>query len=205
MSRYLNARLRVVRRLGLLPGLTRKITTRNRYPGEHDKKPGSNSDYGIRLEEKQKLRFNYGITESQLYNYVKDARRQSGSSGVLLLQMVEMRLDNVLFRLGVGPTIPACRQLISHAHIEVNGNKVNIPSFQCKKGDTIAVRTKSIDVKTNKNNWNSVPLSTDLVGLPKFLEINSGDCTGRIKFIVGREEVGLKINELLIIEYYSRK
>ena len=196
MSRYLNARIRVVRRLGPLPGLTKKITTRNRYPGEHDKKPGASSDYAIRLEEKQKLKYNYGISERQLYNYIKKARRMNGSTGVLLLQMLEMRLDSIVFRLGLASTIPESRQLINHGHIRVNGQAVSIPSFQCKKGDSIEVKAKSKNII--KMGSNSLPL-------PKFLELDQENLKGRIKYIIGREEVGLNINELLVVEYYSRK
>ncbi len=196
MSRYLNARIRVVRRLGPLPGLTKKITTRNRYPGEHDKKPGASSDYAIRLEEKQKLKYNYGISERQLYNYIKKARRMNGSTGVLLLQMLEMRLDSIVFRLGLASTIPESRQLVNHGHIRVNGQAVSIPSFQCKKGDSIEVKAKSKNII--KMGSNSLPL-------PKFLELDQENLKGRIKYIIGREEVGLNINELLVVEYYSRK
>ena len=196
MSRYLNARIRVVRRLGPLPGLTKKITTRNRYPGEHDKKPGASSDYAIRLEEKQKLKYNYGISERQLYNYIKKARRMNGSTGVLLLQMLEMRLDSIVFRLGLASTIPESRQLINHGHIRVNGQAVSIPSFQCKKGDSIEVEAKSKNII--KMGSNSLPL-------PKFLELDQENLKGRVKYIIGREEVGLNINELLVVEYYSRK
>ena len=196
MSRYLNARIRVVRRLGPLPGLTKKITTRNRYPGEHDKKPGASSDYAIRLEEKQKLKYNYGISERQLYNYIKKARRMNGSTGVLLLQMLEMRLDSIVFRLGLASTIPESRQLVNHGHIRVNGQAVSIPSFQCKKGDLIEVKAKSKNII--KTGSNSLPL-------PKFLELDQENLKGRVKYIIGREEVGLNINELLVVEYYSRK
>ena len=196
MSRYLNARIRVIRRLGPLPGLTKKLTTRTRYPGEHDKKPGTNSEYGIRLEEKQKLKYNYGISERQLYNYIKKARRMNGSTGILLLQMLEMRLDSIVFRLGIASTIPESRQLINHGHIIVNNQSVTIPSFQCKKGDVIEIKQKS------KNN---ISKSLNPVSLPKFLEFDTENLVGRIKYILGREEVGLNINQLLVVEYYSRK
>jgi small subunit ribosomal protein S4 len=196
MSRYRNARIRVIRRLGPLPGLTKKMTTRTRYPGEHDKKPGASSDYAIRLEEKQKLRYNYGISERQLYNYLKKARRMNGSTGILLLQLLEMRLDNIIFRLGLGSTIPESRQLVNHGHILVNDQVVTIPSFQCKKGDTIKVKVKSRNrIKTMLNS----PF------LPKFLEFDSENLQGQVKNLIERQQVGLNINELLVVEYYSRK
>jgi len=196
MSRYLNARIRIVRRLGPLPGLTKKTTTRNRYPGEHDKKPGASSEYAIRLEEKQKLKYNYGISERQLYNYIKKARRMNGSTGILLLQLLEMRLDNIVFRLGLSSTIPESRQLINHGHIIVNGKMVSIPSFQCKKGDLIEVKQKSKSI---------INEGLSLSSLPKFLEFNKESLKGQIKYVIPREEVGLNINELLVVEYYSRK
>ena len=195
MSRYRNARLRIVRRLGPLPGFTKKITNRP-SPGEHEKKPGASSDYAIRLEEKQKLRYNYGISERQLYNYLKKARRMNGSTGILLLQLLEMRLDNIVFRLGLGSTIPESRQLVNHGHILVNDQVVTIPSFQCKKGDTIKVKVKSKNrIKTTLNS----------TVLPKFLEFDPENLQGHVKNLIEREQVGLNINELLVVEYYSRK
>merc|ERR1712127_123100 len=98
------------------------------------------SEYAIRLEEKQKLRFNYGVTEKQLLRYVRDARRIKGSTGEALLQLLEMRLDNIVFRLGMAPTIPAARQVVNHGHICVNGKRVSIASYQCQTGDVISVR-----------------------------------------------------------------
>ena len=147
MSRYRGPRLRIVRRLGDLPGLTTKTTERLYPPGQHGPakatKKSSTSEYGIRLQEKQKLRFNYGVSEKQLFSYVKEARRLPGATGTLLLQLLEMRLENIVFRLGFAKTIPGARQLVNHGHITVNGKRVNIPSFQCKPNDIISVRDKS--------------------------------------------------------------
>ena len=140
MSRYRGAVLRITRRLGELPGLTRKTTKRNSRPGQHGDQPRKPSEYAIRLEEKQKLKFNYGITEKQLLRYVKDARRIKGSTGEALLQLLEMRLDNIVFRLGMAPTIPAARQLVSHGHICIGGKRVSIPSYQCQAGESITIR-----------------------------------------------------------------
>ena len=120
----------------------------------------------------------------------------NGSTGILLLQMLEMRLDSIVFRLGIASTIPESRQLINHGHIIVNNQSVTIPSFQCKKGDVIEIKQKS------KNN---ISKSLNPVSLPKFLEFDTENLVGRIKYILGREEVGLNINELLVVEYYSRK
>ena len=129
MSRYRGPRLKIVRRLGDLPGLTRKAPTRTSPPGQHGSNPKKPkpSQYRIRLEEKQKLRYNYGVTEKQLLRYMQRARRAKGSSGENLLQLLEMRLDNTVFRLGMAPTILAARQLVSHGHIMVNNQRVNSP------------------------------------------------------------------------------
>ncbi len=132
MSRYRGPRLRIVRRLGDLPGLTRKAARRSYPPGQHGQARRKRSEYAIRLEEKQKLRFNYGLSERQLVRYVKKARRMQGSTGTNLLQLMEMRLDNIIFRLGFAPTIPGARQLVNHGHITVNGRVVDIASYNCR-------------------------------------------------------------------------
>ena len=145
MSRYRGPKIRIVRRLGELPGLTTKTTTRETLPGQHKKVRGKQSNvssYSIRLQEKQKLRYNYGLTEKQMLSYVKEARRLKGSTGSVLIQLLEMRLDNIVYRLGIGNTIPASRQIVNHGHIYVNNKKVTIPSFQCSPNDTIEIRNK---------------------------------------------------------------
>ena len=138
MSRYRGAKLRITRRLGELPGLTQKISANKQRPGQHGKTVKKSTEYGLRLEEKQKLKFNYGLTESQLYKYIKEARRRKGVTGLLLLQLLEMRLDTICFSLGLTPTIASARQLVNHGHILINGKKVDIPSFQCRKDDIIS-------------------------------------------------------------------
>jgi small subunit ribosomal protein S4 len=172
MSRYLGPRLRIIRRLGKLRGLTRKKPFRRMFkgkgplrgkvipPGQHGLakllKGGPNqsggSDYLIRLKVKQRLRYNYGITERQLIKYVRKAKRTKESTGQVLLQLLEMRLDNIVFRLNMAPTIAAARQLISHGHIRVNNKKVNIASYMCKPKDVISVAMKQKSLKlVNKN------------------------------------------------------
>ena len=147
MARYRGPKLRIIRRLGELPGLTQKSCTRDFPPGQHGpkKRGGGNqkskeSQYAVRLKEKQKLRFNYGISERQLISYVREARRRKGSTGEILLQLLEMRLDNIVFRLGFAPTIAAARQLISHGHVVINQQRVTIPSYVCKLNDSISVQ-----------------------------------------------------------------
>lgn len=166
MSRYLGPRLKISRRLGKLRGFTRKKPFRRVFadkiipPGQHGlsklfkRKPfdSSETDYLIRLKVKQRLRYNYGINEKQFVKYVRQAKSAKGSTGLVLLQLLEMRLDNIVFRLNMAPTIPAARQLISHGHIRVNNKKVNIASYMCKPKDIISVAMKQASLKlVNKN------------------------------------------------------
>jgi small subunit ribosomal protein S4 len=200
MSRYRGPRLRIVRRLGELPGLSRKSPRRNYPPGQHGQARKKRSEYAIRLEEKQKLRFNYGVSEKQLIRYVRKARRQTGSTGTSLLQMLEMRLDNTVFRLGMAGTIPAARQLVNHGHITVNGRVVNIASYQCRPGDVITVRDKESSKRLVQANMEY----PGLANLPSHLEFDKNTMTGKVNGVIEREWVALPINELLVVEYYSR-
>lgn len=201
MSRYRGPRLRVIRRLGELPGLTRKNAKRSYPPGQHGQGRRKRSEYAIRLEEKQKLRFNYGLTEKQMLRYVRRARRATGSTGLVLLQLLEMRLDNTIFRLGMAPTIPAARQLVNHGHIVVNGRTVNIASYSCRPGDVITVR----DRDRSREMVNTNLQSPGLANMPSHLEFNKDTLTGKVNGVVEREWVALQINELLVVEYYSRQ
>ena len=139
MARYTGPKVRLTRRLKFLPGLTSKKLDKNskviKRPGQHGivrKKP---KPYAVRLEEKQKLRFNYGLNERQLINYIKKAKRIKGATGNILLQLIEMRLDNIVFRLGMASSIPTARQLIGHKHILLNFSCVSIPKFYLIKGN----------------------------------------------------------------------
>ncbi len=201
MSRYRGPRLRVVRRLGELPGLSRKNPRRAYPPGQHGQERRKRSEYAIRLEEKQKLRFNYGVTEKQLIRYVRKARRAGGSTGQSLLQLLEMRLDNTVFRLGMAGTIPGARQLVNHGHIIVNGRVVNIASYQCRPGDVIAVRDRDRSRRLVERNMEY----PGLANVPSHLEFDKNTLIGKVNGIIEREWVALQINELLVVEYYSRK
>ena len=205
MSRYCGPRLRIVRILGDLPGLTTKQTERLSPPGQHGPakagKKSSLSEYGIRLQEKQKLRFNYGLSEKQLFNYVKEARRLPGATGSILLQLLEMRLDNIVFGLGFAPTIPSARQLVTHGHILINGKKVDIPSFQCKPKDVLTVRSKLLSQELVKKNMTL----TDMKPLPGHLELDNKNLKGTVLTIINPEDTPLNIDDLLIVEFYSRK
>jgi small subunit ribosomal protein S4 len=207
MSRYTGPRLRIVRRLGALPGLTQKTTKKRKGPpGQQKEKESKKKDlkknkYRVRLIEKQKLRYNYGISERQLLNYVRKSRKAEGSAGEVLLKLLEMRLDNIVFRLGMAPTILAARQLVNHRHIIVNNNCIDIPSYQCKPEDIIEVKALKTSRKLIENNIEK----TDLDKLPQFLAFDKKKLTGFVNSFVNRDLINLKIQELLVVEYYSRK
>lgn len=201
MSRYRGPRLKIYRKLGELPGLTRKTSKKTTPPGEHGQKSKKPSEYAVRLDEKQKIRFNYGINEKQLIKYIKKAKKTQGATGSILLQMLEMRLDNTIFRLGLAPTIPAARQMVNHGHITINEKKINISSYQCKPGDVIKIRNKNTSKQLAENYLNY----PGLTNIPNHLELDKEKLSGKVNGIIEREWVSLKLNELLIVEYYSRK
>nr|YP_010048250.1 ribosomal protein S4 [Pilea verrucosa]YP_010156208.1 ribosomal protein S4 [Pilea monilifera]YP_010734677.1 ribosomal protein S4 [Pilea notata]QPK42861.1 ribosomal protein S4 [Pilea verrucosa]QQY85810.1 ribosomal protein S4 [Pilea monilifera]WEH01649.1 ribosomal protein S4 [Pilea notata] len=200
MSRYRGPRFKKIRRLGALPGLT----TKNPKAGNdlrNQLRPGKKSQYRIRLEEKQKLRFHYGLTEQQLLKYVHIAGKAKGSTGQVLLQLLEMRLDNILFRLGIASTIPQARQLVNHRHILVNGGRVDIPSYRCKPRDIITVRDEQKSKALVQNYFDS----SSHEELPKHLTLHPFQYKGSVNEILDSKWVPLKINELLVVEYYSRQ
>lgn len=205
MSRYRGPKLRITRRLGNLPGLTQKKSKKLNKPGQHGKILGEGkkktTEYGIRLEEKQKLKFNYGLSESQLYHYIKEARRRKGVTGLILLQLLEMRLDTICFSLGYAPTIAAARQLINHGHIVINDKVIDIPSFQCQPSDIIGIKPKSPAKKIIENNLKTINFPTP----PSHLGFNKEKLEGLVKNYCVRNEVLLDLNELLVVEYYSRR
>nr|APW79620.1 ribosomal protein S4 [Oncophorus virens]APW79621.1 ribosomal protein S4 [Brideliella wahlenbergii] len=201
MSRYRGPRVRIIRRLGTLPGLTNKTHQLKSSSINQSTSNKKISQYRIRLEEKQKLRFHYGITERQLLNYVRIARKAKGSTGQVLLQLLEMRLDNIIFRLGMAPTIPGARQLVNHKHILVNDHIVNIPSYRCKPQDFITVKNRQ---KSQAMVIKNVDFSQK-AKVPNHLTFNSLEKKGLVNQILDQESIGLKINELLVVEYYSRQ
>ena len=228
MVRYTGPRIRIVRRLGLLPGLTRKnIKNRTKTPGQHGKivllkakRSSLSDDYRERLLEKQKLRFNYGVTEKQLVSYYKEAKRKIGATGSLLLELLEARLDCIVYRLGFASTIPAARQIVNHGHILVNNHLVNIPSFICQKGDVISVKEKAPSKKLIEENFKTQQQKRTLIQrrmkrvnltktrfnslLPSHLDIDQETLVGKIVSSVKRKDVLVRINELKVVEYYSR-
>jgi small subunit ribosomal protein S4 len=201
MARYRGAKLRITRRLGDLPGLTSKTSKLTKRPGQHGSNQKKLTQYAIRLEEKQKLRFNYGISEKQLMNYIRQAKGIKGATGNILLQLLEMRLDNVIFRLGMAPTIPAARQVVTHKHILINGSCVSIPSYQCKPGDIISVKDSTASKQLITKNLELPALSN----IPQNLEFDKKVLSAKVLGVIDREWIALKLNELFVIEYYSRK
>ena len=194
------ARLRIIRRLGDLPGLTLKTSKRPYAPGQHGQTKQKHSQFRIRLQAKQKLRFNYGVNERMLRGYIDKARRIKGSTGAVLLQLLEMRLDNIIFRLGLTPSIRAARQLISHGHIRVNEKKINCPSYQCRVNDLISITSHSRSQRLIQTSNRFYAKSQ----IPSFLEFDSNTMRGQVRSLVQRHEVGIELNELLVVEYYSR-
>nr|AYC64273.1 ribosomal protein S4 [Pseudobryopsis hainanensis] len=194
------ARLRITRRLGDLPGLTTKTSKRAQGPGQHGQTRQKQSQFRIRLQAKQKLRFNYGVNERMLRRYVHKARRSAGSTGVILLQLLEMRLDNIVFRLGLTPSIRAARQFISHGHIVVNDRKINCPSYQCRVNDLISIATQTRSQRVVQ----SFQRESAGQNVPSFLKFDTAKMCGKVQALAQRHEVGVELNELLVIEFYSR-
>jgi small subunit ribosomal protein S4 len=204
MSRYRGPKLRISRRLGILPGLTTKKSNKTNRPGKDGNAGGDSkklTEYGVRLEEKQKLKFNYGLTEGQLFRYVKEARRRRGVTGLILLQLLEMRLDTLCFTLGFAKSIAQARQLVNHGHITVNKKTVSIPSFQCRLNDVISVKEKS----TSKNLIENNVKENQVTNIPGHLKFDSSKIEATVLDYCDRNDVGLQLDELLVIEYYSRR
>nr|APW79592.1 ribosomal protein S4 [Leucophanes molleri] len=201
MSRYRGPRVKILRRLGTLSGLSNKTPQLKASSINQSISNKKISQYRIRLEEKQKLRFHYGLTERQLLNYIRIARKVKGSTGQVLLQLLEMRLDNIIFRLGLAPTIPGARQLVNHRHILVNNRIVNIPSYHCKPQDFITIKDQQKYQTMIVKNVSFFPKHKT----PNHLIFNSVEKKGLVNQILDQESIGLKINELLVVEYYSRQ
>ena len=208
MARYTEAVCRHCRREGLklfLKGercYTDKcaIERRNYPPGEHGQARPKFSEYSIQLREKQKLRRIYGVLEDQFRRYFQQADRTRGVTGETLLQLLERRLDNVVYRLGFSTSRSEARQLVRHGHFRVNGRKVDIPSFSVRAGDQITVRDRSRKVTR-------IVESLELAqrrGVPEWLEIQPESFTGKVKALPTRAELTMPINEKLVVELYSK-
>ncbi|HEU0053470.1 MAG TPA: 30S ribosomal protein S4 [Longimicrobium sp.] len=199
-------RLRHIRRFGTpLPGLSRKEPDWKQYPpgqhGQGGQRRKKQSEYGRQLMEKQKLRLNYGVSERQLRNYLARALHAPGVTGESLLALLERRLDNVVFRLGIAPTIPSARQLVGHGHVRVNGKKVDRSGYLVEVGDVVTVSDKARD---NPGVIDSVQRGPQ-VRLPGFLALDPSDkFTGRVVTTPSRPDVPLVVDEAAVVEFYAR-
>lgn len=229
MGRYIGPKVKILRKLGTLPGLTKKeINNRLLSPGQHGKKKVSltkqkrfslSDDYKFRLLEKQKVRYHYGIRQKQLNRYYKLAKAYKGITGSILLNLLESRLDCLLYRIGFAKTIPSARQFITHGHIAVNQTKVTIPSFFCQKNDSISLKKNSkirglvrqtyqyffekrsgIKKRMKQINYTKMRLG---ILLPDYLKVNKNLLLAKIIGKIKRKDISLKVNEQKIIEYYS--
>jgi len=207
MARYLGPKCKLSRREGtdlFLKSGVRPLDSKCKLetpPGTTaGQRRGRLSDYGLQLREKQKLRRMYGVLERQFRNYYKKAAQRKGSTGENLIRMLEGRLDNVVYRMGYASTRAEGRQLVSHKAITVNGNVVNIPSYQVNAGDTVNVRDKAQDQQRIKS---AMEISTQM-GLPDWVEVDEKKLTGVLRSLPEREDVLPDINENLVVELYSK-
>ena len=201
MARYTGPTSRIARRFGEpIFGPDKALAKKAYGPGQHgsQKRRGKESAYGVQLMEKQKAKFTYGILEKQFSNLFKEALRRKGVTGENLLLLCEMRLDNVVFRLGIAPTRRAARQLVTHNHITVNGENINIPSYELQVGDLVSVRERSklleviaTSVSANRNQM-------------EWLEFNSETKVGKVIIAPERIQIPENIKEQVIVELYSK-
>ena len=202
MARYTGPKSKIARRfLDPIFGPDKSLDRRAYGPGQHGpnkRRGGKLSEYGIQLKEKQKAKYTYGILEKQFSNMFEKASRMKGITGENLLQLCETRLDNTIFRLGLSPTRSGARQLVSHRHITVNGDVVNIPSYVVKIGDVVGVREKSKSLEVISNSLSSNTKKYD------WLDWNNSDMTGRMLNVPAREMIPENIKEQLIVELYSK-
>ena len=208
MARYTDASCRFCRREGqklFLKGercFTKKCSMEKRpyAPGQHGQARKKQSEYGLQLREKQKAKRFYGVLERQFSKYFDMAVKRHGVTGTNLLQILESRLDNVVYRLGMGTSRAEARQLVLHAHFSVNGKKVNIPSYLVKPGDTVALRSKSRSLEKFK----SVMEITGSKVVPQWLDFDEEEMTGKVVSLPAREDVDVQVSEHLIVELYSK-
>jgi small subunit ribosomal protein S4 len=202
MARYTGPKSRVARKFGEpIFGPDKYLERKNYPPGQHgmNKKRKKTSEYGVQLREKQKAKYTYGMLERQFRNTFEKASRSKGVTGEVLLQLLEARLDNTVYRLGVAPTRSAARQLVSHRHITVNGSVVNIPSYSLKPGDIIGVREKSKSLETISDS-----LSTRRYAKLPWLEWDDAQMAGKFMSVPERTDIPEDIKEQLIVELYSK-
>ena len=212
MARYTGPKLKLARREGCdlnLKSARRSLSSKVgkgsdtiTKPGQHGKTSGArqSSDYGAQLREKQKVRRMYGVLERQFRRYFAEAQREKGHTGEVLLDLLESRLDNVVYRMGFGCTRAEARQLVSHCAVLVNGNKVNIPSYRVKPGDVISIREKS---QKQARITEALELAAQ-VGFPSWVSVDAKKFEGTFKALPARDEICQDVNEALVVEFYSR-
>lgn len=200
MSRYTGPRLKVIRALGCeLPGLSRKSVGERDYPpGQHGMRPRRKSDFGIKLIEKQKLRMNYGLTESQLQRLFREAKASKAPTGSKLLELLERRLDNAVFRAGFAPTAIAARQLVRHKHVQLNGRQVNIPSIRVKPGDALVLTDKA----------RKMPMVLECIEQPslqrpEWLNCDEKAFSATVTRLPDASEVPFPVEVQHVVEYYA--
>ncbi|SIN71835.1 SSU ribosomal protein S4P [Sulfurivirga caldicuralii] len=206
MARYIGPKCKLMRREGtdlFLKSGVRSLESKckiDQPPGVHGARRARVTEYGLQLREKQKVRRMYGVLEKQFRRYYKEADRRKGSTGVNLLQLLETRLDNVVYRMGFASTRAEARQLVSHKAISVNGKTVNIPSYQVQPGDVVAVREKA-------KNQARIAMAMDIAqqrGLPSWVEVDPKKFEGVFKAVPDRSDLSADIQENLIVELYSK-
>lgn len=204
MSRFTAPRLKVIRALGVdLPGLSRKTTeTRPNPPGQHGAKATRRrlSDFGVKLKEKQKLRFNYGLTEKQMRKLIVRARKGNNPTGDNLLQLLERRLDNVVFRSGFAPTGIAARQLVSHGHVMLNGKPANIPSIRVNVGDFITLKVTSFKIFMVVES-----LAKPTLERPDWLQWDDTEKVIKVAHLPDADQVPFPVDVQQVVEYYSNR
>jgi len=208
MARYRGPREKLERRLGVDLGLKGErrlagksaLEKRPYAPGQHGQRRAKISEYGMQLREKQKAKFMYGVSEKQFRRLFKEAARREGNTGELLIQLLEQRLDNVVYRLGFATTRAFARQLVNHGHVLVDGKRVNIPSFRVKPGQKIEIREKS---KNNPQILRSIEL-TNQTGIVEWVDVDKEKLFGIFTRIPQREEVKIPVEERFIVELYSK-
>lgn len=204
MSRYTGPRLKVLRALGVdLPGLSRKsMQDRPQPPGQHGarKQSSRKSEFGLQLMEKQKLRYNYGLTERQLRRVVVDAKKDKGATGNKLVELLERRLDNLVFRAGFAPTIPAARQLVSHGKFELNGRRVTIPSIRLRIGDRFGPSEAGRKIDLVR-----ATLETPALERPEWIAYDAATGTAHLSHLPDGDSAPFPLDLQRIVEYYATR
>lgn len=202
MARHTGPKIRQSRRFGeaLTPKAEKYLAKRNYRPGQHGQNPQRVSEYGVQLREKQKAKLTYGIFEKQFRKYYEKASKKVGITGDALLQLLETRLDNIVFRMGLAITRAQARQLVSHGFFTVNGVKVNIPSYQVKVGEEIKVKDNKKDSGYMKN----ILAAPDKIKSAEWVSFDPKTVTGKVLSLPNKDQIGSTINTQLIVEHYSR-